>query len=153
MNKKLIKHLSFSLLNEIYAIKIIQVKEILAWRASIDIPLCQEWVKGIINIRGQIIPVVNLNRRLGLKDSVKSKTTCIIVVELSQRDGFIGFEVDSVQDVLYVDKTSKEANPLFEADFDAEFIENVIRLNEETKVILNIDKIFGQEDIIFKGVS
>lgn len=153
MNTKPIKHLSFALLQEVYAIKITQVKEILAWRPALEIPLCQDWVKGIISIRGKIVPIIDLNARLGLPSSVRSKTTCIVVVELSDKDSLIGFEVDAVLSVLYVEDKHKEGCPIFEDGFEVDFIENIVRIDNETKVVLNIDILFAPEDIIFKELS
>ncbi|MCJ8343924.1 chemotaxis protein CheW [bacterium] len=156
MSIKADKYLSFSLLDEIYALKISLVIEILAWRPAIMVPRCQDWVHGIINIRGKIIPVIDLNMRLGLDSSEHCKTTCIIVVEVESSDEskvLMGFVVDAVLDVLFVEDKHREESPLFGDEFNSEFVESVIRMNEITKTLLNLPKIFEDKDILFKEAS
>ena len=156
MRVKADKYLSFSMLNETFALKISLVTEILAWRPSIKIPRCQDWVHGIINIRGKIIPVIDLNMRLGMASSERSKTTCIIVVEIESNDDnkvLMGFIVDAVLDVLFVEEKHREESPLFDDEFNPEFVECVIRIDEEIKTLLNISKIFEDRDVLFKELS
>ncbi len=133
----------FSLLNENYGIDIYKVQEIIQYRDITYVPKAPPFVKGVINLRGRIIPVIDLKERFGLPEKEVTADTRIIVVEISSQT--IGLIVDSVTEVLRIPNTNIEPPPPV-TTIEADFIEGVGKLDERLIIILDIDRILTKEE-------
>lgn len=133
----------FSLLNEDYGIDIYKVQEIIQYRDITFVPKAPPFVKGVINLRGKIIPVIDLKERFNLQEKEITPDTRIIVVEISSQ--IVGLIVDSVTEVLRIPRDSIEPPPPV-TTIGADFIEGVGKLDERLIIILDIDKILTKEE-------
>lgn len=133
----------FSLLDEDYGIDIYKVQEIIQYRDITYVPKAPVFVKGVINLRGRIIPVIDLKERFGLPEKEVTPDTRIIVVEISSQT--VGLIVDSVTEVLRIPKSDIEPPPPV-TTIEADFIEGVGKLDERLIIILDIDRILTKEE-------
>lgn len=142
------KYLSFSLAEEEYGIGILKIKEIIGMMNITVVPQTPEFVKGVINLRGKVIPVIDLRLRFGMKAAEYTERTCIIVIEIESRNGtmLIGIVVDSVSEVLNVRSENIEAPPAFGA-LDTEFILGMAKIDRKVKILLDIDKVLRADEI------
>ena len=143
------KYLTFSLENEEYGIGILKIKEIIGMMPVTTIPRTPEFVKGVINLRGKVIPVVDLRLRFKMEPSDYTDRTCIIVVEIENQVGMIqiGVVVDSVSEVLNVGSDDIEEAPSFETKLDTEYILGMAKIDGGVKILLDIDKVLNDEEI------
>ncbi len=144
------KYLTFSLAKEEYGIGILKIKEIIGIMPITTVPRTPSFVKGVINLRGKVIPVVTLRLKFGLEEIPYTEKTCIIVVEIVSQGGSIpiGIVVDSVSEVLNIKGSDIEETPDFGSRFDAEFIYGMAKINEGVKILLDIDKVLSVDDIV-----
>lgn len=114
-----------------------------------NVPQTPMFVKGVINLRGQVIPVVNLRLKFGMEEAERTDQTCIIVVEINQngRTFQTGIVVDYVQEVLEIDESQIEDAPQFGAAVDTNFISGMGKVEESVKILLDIDKVLGGDDL------
>jgi purine-binding chemotaxis protein CheW len=143
------KYLTFSLAGEEYGIGIRKVKEIIGMMAVTRIPQAPSCVKGVVNLRGKVIPVVDLRLKFGLGEGVHTEITCIIVVEVA-RDGSklpIGIIVDSVSEVLNIRGGDIEDTPDFGGSLDTRFILGLAKLGSGVKILLDIDRVLCSVDL------
>jgi purine-binding chemotaxis protein CheW len=152
------KYLSFALAQEEYGLEILKVREIIGYMEVTGVPQTPQYVKGVINLRGQVIPVVNLRAKFGMEAVAITDQTCIIVVEIDHRQGksSTGIIVDRVQEVLDIDGRDIEEAPQFDASVDTDFILGMAKVGESVKILLDIDKVLGgdaREDLGCAGDS
>lgn len=133
----------FSLLDENYGIDIYKVQEIIQYRDITYVPKAPPFVKGVINLRGRVIPVIDLKERFGLPEKEITPDTRIIVVEISSQT--VGLIVDSVTEVLRIPNANIEPPPPV-TTIEADFIEGVGKLDERLIIILDIDRILTKEE-------
>jgi len=143
------KYLTFTLANEEYGIGILKIKEIIGMMAITTVPQTPEFVKGVINLRGKVIPVVDLRLRFGMGEIDYTERTCIIVVEIESQTGLIliGIVVDSVSEVLNIKGEEIEDAPSFGAKLNTEWIRGIAKTEGGVKILLNIDRVLRSEDI------
>ncbi len=143
------KYLTFSLAGEEYGIGILKVKEIIGIMTITTIPRMPPYVKGVINLRGKVIPVIDLRLKFSMSETEYSERTCIIVVEISGEAGrlLIGIIVDSVSEVLNVKGADIEDTPAFGVKLDTEYILGMARIGGGVKILLEIDRVLGREDV------
>jgi len=143
------KYLTFSLAGEEYGIGILKVKEIIGMMPITTVPRTPPFVKGVINLRGKVIPVVDLRLKFGMEEMGYTERTCIIVVEIKGQGGslLIGIVVDSVSEVLNIKGGDIEETPTFGARLDTDYILGMAKMNGGVKILLDIDKVLGAEDI------
>jgi purine-binding chemotaxis protein CheW len=143
------KYLTFMLANEGYGIDIQKVREINEMMAITPIPEAPPYMKGIINLRGKIIPVIDLRERFGMiaAPSTKDNRNCIIVVEIETSVGkhSTGLIVDAVSDVSEIKPDQIEANVELCAGVSANYITGIARVNNQVKILLNIDKVLSSD--------
>jgi purine-binding chemotaxis protein CheW len=139
------KYLTFSLSGEEYGIGILKVKEIIGMMAITRIPQAPAYVKGVINLRGKVIPVIDLRSKFGLDAGEYTERTCVVVVEVSRDDGhvLIGSIVDSVSEVLNIREVEIEETPDFGTRLDTRFILGMAKVGSGIKILLDIDKVLG----------
>jgi purine-binding chemotaxis protein CheW len=143
------KYLTFSLGREEYGIGILRVKEIIGMIRITPIPQTPGFVKGVINLRGKVIPVVDLRLRFGMEVIDYTERTCIIVVEIDTDSGFlrIGIVVDSVTEVLNIKGADIEDGPRFGVRLNTDYILGVAKTGGGVKILLDIDKVLTNQKI------
>ena len=143
------KYLSFALANEEYGLEILKVREIIGYIDVTAVPQMPHYVKGVINLRGQVIPVIDLRAKFGIETTEVTDQTCIIVVEISTGRGTFstGIVVDGVQEVLDIAGEKIEEAPQFGASVDTDFILGMGKIGDSVKILLDIDNVLGNEDL------
>lgn len=146
------KYLTFALDNEEYGLEILKVREIIGYMQITAVPKTPAHVKGVINLRGQVIPVVDLRLKFSMNAAEITEETCIIVVEIHQGDHKFqtGIVVDSVKEVLDIEGESIEESPQFGTHVDTDFILGMGKVNGSVKILLDIDKVLGNSVSDFK---
>jgi purine-binding chemotaxis protein CheW len=141
------KYLTFSLSGEEYGISILKVKEIIGIMPVTHVPQTPDFVKGVINLRGKVIPVVDLRLRFALQAAAY---TCIIVVEVAGASGHVmmGIVVDAVSEVLNIRGADIENTPAFGVRLNTDFILGMAKAAGGIKILLEIDKVLNSEDLV-----
>jgi purine-binding chemotaxis protein CheW len=142
------KYLTFSLAGEEYGIGILKIKEIVGMMAITTVPRTPDYVKGVVNLRGKVIPVADLRLRFGMEEATYTDRTCIIVIEIYRGSGnvLMGIVVDSVSEVLNIKNSEIEDAPVFGAAMDTSYILGLAKINQRVKILLDIDRVFGREE-------
>ena len=143
------KYLTFRLAEEDYGIPLRQVKEIIGMMPVTAVPQTPTHVKGVINLRGQVIPVSDLRLRFGMDAIDYTDRTCIIVVEITGQTGTvtIGIVVDSVSEVLNIKAEEIEETPTFGTRLNTAYILGMAKMEGGVKILLDIDKVLSAEEI------
>ena len=143
------KYLTFALGPEEYGLEILKVREIIGYMDITAVPQTPYEVKGVINLRGQVIPVVDLRAKFGMEIAEITEESCIIVVEICQgaRNFSTGIVVDHVQEVLDIDGQDIEDAPQFGASVDTDFILGMGKIGDSVKILLDINKVLGGDDL------
>lgn len=143
------KYLTFTLADEEYGIGILKIKEIIGIMPITTVPQTPEFVKGVINLRGKVIPVMDLRLRFGIDAIDYTERTCIIVVEIASqaRTVLIGIVVDSVSEVLNIKAEDMEEPPTFGAKLNTEYILGMAKLEGRVKILLDIDRVLSIEEV------
>jgi purine-binding chemotaxis protein CheW len=144
------KYLTFSLAGEEYGIGILKVKEIIGMMAVTHVPQTPDFVKGVINLRGKVIPVVDLRLRFGMAAAAYTERTCIIVVEVAGAHGSVmmGIVVDAVSEVLNIRAADIENTPAFGVRLNTDFILGMAKAAGGIKILLDIDRVLNSEDLV-----
>jgi purine-binding chemotaxis protein CheW len=145
------QYLTFTLDDEQYAIGVAKVREVLEHTKITKLPRTANFMKGIINLRGTGVPVIDLRLKFGLPETPITKDTSIIVMEVEGQDGnvIVGALADSVHEVVDIDDKAIEPAPRFGTRLAAEFIKGVGKKDDLFIIILDIDLIFNAEEINF----
>jgi len=143
------KYLTFKLADEDYGISLLKVREIIGMMPIASVPRTPDFVKGVINLRGKVIPVTDLRLRFDMPQTDYTDRTCIIVVEVKGPDGTLqmGIVVDAVTEVLPVKAEEIEAAPEFGAKVDTHYILGMANMDGAMKILLDIDRVMTAEDI------
>jgi purine-binding chemotaxis protein CheW len=143
------QYLTFKLQEEIYAFGILNVKEILEYGKITKVPMMPDFIQGVINLRGEVVPVVNLARRFGLKASEITKRTCVVIIEIGAEETRheLGVMVDSVSEVLEIDADQIRPAPGFGAKIRNDFIRGMGKLNDDFVIILDQDKVLSVDEL------
>jgi purine-binding chemotaxis protein CheW len=146
------QYLTFSLGEEEYGVEILKVQEIKGYSTITPIPHTPPYIKGVMNLRGTIIPVVDLRGKLGMAETEYNQFTVIIVVTVGTK--MMGLIVDAVSDVLSIPRSEVQATPDFGGQVDVRFVSGVAKAGEKLVVLLDIDKILvGDELAALDAVS
>jgi purine-binding chemotaxis protein CheW len=145
MSDKEGKYLTFSLADEEYGIGILQIKEIIGMMPVTSVPRTPEFVKGVINLRGKVIPVMDLRLRFRMEAIDYTDRTCIIVVEIEGHSGTVlmGIVVDAVSEVLNIRAQDLEETPAFGTSLDTAYILGMAKMEGGVKILLDIDKVLN----------
>ena len=148
VTKKGGKYLTFALANEEYGLQILKVREIIGYMDITTVPQMPHFVKGVINLRGQIIPVIELRALFGMEAVEVTEQTCIIVVEVSRDGGkySYGIIVDRVLEVLEIPDENIEETPQFGRSVNTDFLLGMGKVGESVKILLDIDKVLESGD-------
>jgi purine-binding chemotaxis protein CheW len=141
--------LTFSCHHEHYALDITQVKEILAFTPITPIPLMPEFIQGVMNLRGAVVPVIDLSARLGKGVSPRTRRTCMIIVEIHhQKDHFdLSVIVDSVSQVIELGDENIQPPPQFGAKIHSEFIESMLKIEQAFVIVLKLEHVFSIDEL------
>ncbi len=145
------KYLTFALGGEEYGIAILKVMEIITMVPITPVPRTAEFVKGVINLRGKVVPVVDLRVRLGMKPADCTSQTCIIVVEVAEEAGqtITGIVVDEVKEVLNIMAEEIEETPDLGLKLDTGYILGLTKTQARVKILLDIDLVLSPKEVSF----
>ncbi len=144
------QYLTFKLRDEVFALEISKVREVLEYTTVTKVPRTPDFMSGVINLRGNVVPVIDLNLKFGMNQTEKTIDTCIIIVEISV-DGetvVLGALADSVQEVIDMEPESIEPAPKIGTSLNIEFLKGMGKRDDQFMMILDIDKVFSTEDIV-----
>lgn len=133
------QYLTFRIANEYYGLELAQTREIIEYSGITEVPLMPNFLRGVINLRGEVVPVIDLAVRLGRKPIEVQKRTCIIVVELSnnEQNHVLGLLADAVSEVIEMDEDNIEDAPSFGANIRADFIQGIAKQGDSFVVLLD----------------
>ncbi len=140
-DERILQLVTFHVDQEEFGVDILDVREINRMMEITRVPHAPEFVEGVINLRGQVIPVVDLRKRFGLAPAKRDKSNRIVVVELS--DKVVGFLVDSVSEVLRVPNCVVEPSPPIVGGLDREYIQGVVKLEDRLLILLDLRKLLN----------
>ncbi len=144
------QYLTFTLEGERFALEIGRVREVLEFRGATRVPRTPEFMRGVINLRGNVVPVVDLKAKFGMGVTESTVDTCVVIVEV-EIDGeatVLGALADSVQEVIELDAGQVEPPPRMGAGLDTAFIRGVGKLGEEFVILVDIDRVFSAEELV-----
>lgn len=138
------QYVIFKLGNEEYGVDIMKVKEISEYRESTKVPNAPYFVDGIINLRGEIIPIINLKKRFNIENKGVNSDTRIIVININDKN--VGFVVDEASQVLRIDEKNIEQAPEIIVGVDRQYINGVGKIDDKIVILLDLEKILSDEE-------
>ncbi|PIQ07548.1 MAG: chemotaxis protein CheW [Ignavibacteriales bacterium CG18_big_fil_WC_8_21_14_2_50_31_20] len=143
------QYLTFKLSDEVFGVDVAQVREILDYVKITKVPQTPDFMCGVINLRGSVVPVVDMNLKFGMNLTERTVNTCIVVVEVKLGDetAVLGALVDSVQEVFEIEPQNIEPAPRIGTKLNTEFIKGMGKREEKFIIILDIDKVFSWEEL------
>ncbi len=143
------KYLTFRLAQEEYGLEILKVQEIIGMMKVTRVPKVPDFMRGVINLRGKVIPVVDLRLKFAMEAREDTEKTCIIVVQISGRgqETTLGIIVDEVSEVMDIRRERIEPPPVFGADVDTTFLLGLGKIDEKVILMLDIDRVLSAEEI------
>lgn len=141
---ELIQLVTFSIGDEEFGVDILKVQEIIRMLDITRVPRAPQFVEGVINLRGKVIPIIDLRRRFGLATRKHDKDTRIIVIEINKM--VVGFVVDSVSEVLRIPANTVEPPPPVVSGLDSEYINGVGKLQDRLLILLDLDRLLSREE-------
>lgn len=144
------QYLTFKLDNEIFGLSIHKVREVLDFIKVTKVPQTPDYMIGVINLRGSVVPVVDLKQKFGMSITERTINTCIIIVEIdiSSERAILGILADSVQEVLELDDKDIEPAPRLGTRISTEFIKGMGKHNDNFIILLDIDRIFMEDSLL-----
>jgi len=139
------KYLTFGLNDEQYGLEILKVREIIGLMDITSVPRTPEYVKGVINLRGKVIPIVDLRLKFTMPEAEPTEQTCVIVVDVHGTE--MGIIVDQVSEVLDITGEQIEESPSFGASVDTDFILGMGKAGDKVTILLNICKVLSNEEV------
>lgn len=142
--------LTFTLANEIFAIEITKVKEVLDYTEVTNVPQMPSFMRGVINLRGRSVPVMDLRCKLGMNITERTVNTCIIIVDVTIDEDSVtlGAIADSVKEVIEISPENIEPAPRIGTNLNTSFIKGMGKKDEQFVIILDIDKVFSDNEIM-----
>jgi purine-binding chemotaxis protein CheW len=147
------QYLTFSVGSELFGTAIAGVREIIEYRAPAPVPMMPAFLRGIINLRGRVVPVIDLSVRFGREAREVTRRTCIVILEItsSGEQQAIGVLVDSVSEVLEIADADIEAAPSFGAKLRNDFIQGMGKIGEKFVILLDIDHVLSVDELAMLG--
>jgi purine-binding chemotaxis protein CheW len=145
------QYLTFTMAGEEYGVEILKVQEIKGYSAITPIPNTPAYVKGVMNLRGTIIPVIDLRAKLAMAEGQYNQFTAIVVLTVGAKT--MGLVVDAVSDVLKIPRAEIQAAPDFGAAVDARFINGMAKAGDKLVVLLDIERVLGGEEVVAVGTD
>lgn len=143
------KFLTFLLGEEIYGLPIKKAREIIGITDITHIPRTQKYIKGVINLRGKIIPIIDLRLKFGLEEKAYNERTCVIIIEVDSQDSKrqVGIIVDAVYEVINIQKNEIDESPEYDAPLQREFLLGLGKMKDRVIMILNIEEILKHDEL------
>jgi purine-binding chemotaxis protein CheW len=143
------QYLTFILQGEMFSIGILNIKEIIEYGQLTEVPMMPEFIRGVINLRGRVVPVIDLSVRFGRDRTMVGKRTSIVIIEVTNGDERhdIGVLVDAVSEVLAIPASEIEPPPSFGAKIRVDFISGMGKVNGKFVIILNADRVLSLEEL------
>jgi purine-binding chemotaxis protein CheW len=147
------QYLTFMLGGEVFAIGILSIKEIIEYGHLTSVPLMPAHIRGVINLRGAVVPVIDLSARFGRDGTQVTRRTCIVILEViaGQDKQDIGVVVDAVNEVVEIPDSQIEPSPAFGANIRTDFIQGMGKVNERFVIILSVDHVLSVEELAALG--
>jgi purine-binding chemotaxis protein CheW len=147
------QYLTFLLSSEMFAIAILNIKEIIEYGSLTEVPMMPNFIRGVINLRGSVVPVVDLSARFGRNRTEVSRRTCIVIIEVKSDDEKhdIGVMVDSVSEVLEIPRSEIEPPPAFGAKIRVDFIHGMGKVAGKFVIILDANKVLSVDELSMLG--
>ncbi|OGS91856.1 MAG: chemotaxis protein CheW [Gallionellales bacterium GWA2_60_18] len=147
------QYLTFLLGGEMFAIPILNIKEIIEYGSLTPVPMMPAFIRGVINLRGSVVPVVDLSVRFGREKAALTKRTCIVIIEIESGDEKqdVGVVVDSVSEVLEIPRNEIEQAPSFGAKIRADFIRGMGKINGKFVIILAVNQVLSIDEMAILG--
>lgn len=149
-NEEEAQYLTFLLGGEMFAIGILAIKEIIEYGNITTVPMMPNFVRGVINVRGAVVPVVDLSARFGRKVSEVTRRSCIVIIEANTEAGDkqdVGVMVDSVSAVMEIPRAEIEPAPSFGAKIRVDFINGMAKVDGKFVIVLNVEKVLSVEEM------
>jgi len=149
------QYLTFLLGGEMFAIVIHNIKEIIEYGSLTEVPMMQEYIRGVINLRGAVVPVIDLGARFGKQVTDVTRRTCIVIIEVESGEEKydMGVLVDSVSEVLEIPATEIEPAPSFGTKIRADFIAGMGKLNDKFVIILSVNNVLSVDELAMLEVA
>lgn len=143
------QYLTFQLAGEMFAIGILHIKEIIEYGQMTAVPMMPGFVRGVINLRGRVVPVIDLQARFGRPSTPTGKRTCIVIIEVNAQGETqdIGIVVDAVSEVLAIAASEIEKAPTFGAKLRADFIAGMGKVDGKFVIMLNVDQVLSMAEL------
>jgi purine-binding chemotaxis protein CheW len=143
------QYLTFMLAQEVYGVEVSKVREVLELIDITRVPRMPEFMRGVINLRGGVVPVIDLGLKFGMDAIVNTINTCIVVleIELNEQDIVVGALADSVREVIELDSSEIEPAPKIGTTLNTDFISGIGKSSDNFIIILNIDRIFSANEL------
>jgi purine-binding chemotaxis protein CheW len=143
------QYLTFRLSQEVFAVEVAKVREILEYITITRVPKTPEFMRGVINVRGSVVPVLDVRLKFGMSATERTVNTCIVVLEIDfeGETTILGALADSVQEVIELEPDQIEPAPKIGTQLRTEFIKGIGKRDNEFIMILDIDKVFSAEDL------
>jgi len=143
------QYLTFGLGTETFAIGIMAIKEIIEYASLTEVPMMPTYVRGVINLRGSVVPVLDLPVRFGKASSAVTKRTCIVIIDvmLGSDRHVLGLVVDAVNAVLDIPSSDIEPPPAFGASIRTEFIRGMVKINSKFVIVIDVDHVLAVDEV------
>jgi len=144
------QYVTFSLGDEMFGVEVSRTKEILSMTPATKVPQTPDYLLGVINLRGQVVPVVDMRLKLGIPAGEETEETCIIVVEVTVDDEVVtvGALADAVKEVMDISENQVEPPPRLGTRLKTEYITGMGKTDDEFIILLNIDRVFNDDELI-----
>jgi purine-binding chemotaxis protein CheW len=150
INQEESQYLTFLLGGEMFAIGILAIKEIIEYGNITTVPMMPTFVRGVINVRGAVVPVIDLSARFGRKISEATRRSCIVIIEANTEGGDkqdVGVMVDAVSAVMEIPRSEIEPAPSFGAKIRVDFINGMAKVNGKFVIVLNVERVLSVEEM------
>jgi len=139
------QYVTFLIARETYGVEVLRVQEIIGMTGITHVPNSMEFMRGVINLRGTVVPVVDMRLRFGMEEKDYDNFTVILIVEV--KGYMVGMIVDSVADVVDIPIKNIQDTPHFSANIRTDYIKGIGRIDEDLVIVLNVDKILSTEEL------
>jgi len=151
LNNEMSQYLTFTLHSENYAVSVLSVREVLEIVPITRVPGMPDFMKGVLNLRGSVVPVIDLRKKFGIKEEDQTIDSSIIILEIESKDQevmLIGAFVDSVQEVIDISSNQIEPAPKIGLNLKTDFIQGMCQYNDNFLIILDINRVLSNEELI-----
>jgi purine-binding chemotaxis protein CheW len=144
------QYLTFFLAGEEYAISILRVKEIIEYHTVTTVPKTPQWIRGVINLRGAVVPVVDLAVKFGIGERPVTKTTCIVIIEgcFEDQSATMGIIADAVSQVVDLGESDIHEPPSFGSRVHVDYLLGVASLGQKFALMLDVDRVLSSEELV-----